>query len=72
MRRPRSRLFQPVPPLDWRDPDMPVIRSYRMPNGELRQEVDEDYERRYREHLMAMAEQPSYRNDPTYNLRRKK
>lgn len=58
--------------LDWRDPNMPVIRDYRMANGQHRTEVDPDYERRYREHLMQFGEQPSYRNDPTYNLRKDK
>ena len=58
--------------LDWRDPEMPVIRGYKMADGSVREEVDPDYEHRYRDHLMSAAEQPSYRNDPTYNLRRKK
>lgn len=56
--------------LDWRDPNMPVIRNYRFANGTIRELVDPDYERRYREHIMASAAQPDYRSDPTYNLRR--
>lgn len=60
------------PPLDWRDPSMPVIRNYKMADGTIRSEVDPDYERRYREHLMTAAVQPSYKNDPTYELKRKK
>lgn len=56
---------------DWRDPDLPCIRNYRMPNGTLRTEVDPDYESRYRAHMIEAAEQPDWRRDPTYNLRRK-
>lgn len=57
---------------DWRDPSMPVVRSYKMRDGTLRTEVDPDYEHRYREHMMTAAEQPGYKNDPTYNLNRRK
>lgn len=57
---------------DWRDPSMPVVRSYKMRDGTLRTEVDPDYESRYREHMMTAAEQPGYKNDPTYNLRKKR
>ena len=59
-------------PLDWHDPNMPVIRSYKMADGSTRSLVDPDYERRYREHLMSAAVQPGYRDDPTYDMRRKK
>lgn len=58
--------------LDWRDPAMPVIRNYRFANGKTMTEVDPNYEQRYREHMMQAAEQPSRRQDPTYDLRRKK
>lgn len=58
--------------LDWRDPKMPVIRDYRMANGARLTQVDPDYEHRYREHMMKAAEQPDWRKDPTYNLRRKR
>ena len=54
-----------------RDPNMPVIRDYIMPNGTRRTVVDPDYERRYREHIMQTSAAPNWRNDPTYNLRRK-
>ena len=56
--------------LSWRDPAMPVIRDYKMADGSRRIEVDPAYERRYREHLVSFAEQPSYKSDPTYNLKR--
>lgn len=57
--------------LDWRDPNMPVLRPYKMADGTRKEIVDPDYERRYREHLMQSAVQPRYQSDPTYNLRRK-
>lgn len=52
--------------LDWRDPNMPVIRRYRMANGETRTLVDPDYERRYREMLMQTTSHVTWRNDPIY------
>lgn len=58
--------------LDWRDPAMPVLRDYRMGDGSKKTLVDEDYERRYREMLMVASNNPQWRKDPTYNLRRKK
>lgn len=67
-----SRKKMIKPPLDWRDPSMPVIRSYKMADGTIRTEVPPDYERRYREHMMSAAKQPGFRDDPTYNMRRKK
>ena len=45
---------RPLPPdtrLDWRDPEMPVLRKYRMGDGSTRIIVDPDYEYRYREML---------------------
>lgn len=60
--------------LSWRDPNMPVLRDYRMGDGSTRHVIDPDYERRYREMLMATtsaAHFPSWRSDPTYDLRRK-
>lgn len=43
-----------------------------MPNGTRRTEVDPDYERRYHEHMMNSAAQPSYKDDSTYNMRKQK
>lgn len=57
---------------DWRDPSMPVLRDYKMPDGSHKTEIDPDYERRYREHLLHNAEQPAWRDDPTYNMKRTK
>jgi len=66
------RRQRPIPPyFDWRDPNMPVLRDYKFANGTRRTEIDPDYERRYREHLLNSTAQPHYKDDPTYNLRRK-
>jgi hypothetical protein len=62
------RRKQSPPPFDWRDPSMPVIRTYRFANGSLRTDIDPDYERRYREHMLSTSAQPHYTDDPTYNL----
>lgn len=58
--------------LSWRDPAMPLLRDYSMPNGSKRKVVDPDYEHRYREMLMEYSDSPNWRNDPTYEMRRKK
>lgn len=57
---------------DHHDPNMPVYRNYLMPDGQRREWIDPDYERRYREMLMAttILSVPDWRSDPTYNLRR--
>lgn len=56
----------------WKDPNLPVIRDYRFSDGRRMWVVDPSYEQRYREYLMSSAATPSYRNDPTYEMRRKK
>lgn len=56
---------------DWRDPEMPVMRDYVMPNLTKKTIVDPDYEHRYRQHMMESGSGLSFRSDPTYNLRRK-
>lgn len=58
--------------LSWRDPNLPVLRDYRMVDGTIRTTIDPDYERRYREMLMETSTQPSWKSDPTYNMRRKR
>lgn len=72
MRRPRQRRYRSPDGIDWRDPNMPVLRDYRMVDGTIKTTVDADYERRYREMLMQYGPQPSYRSDNTYNPRRRK
>jgi hypothetical protein len=56
----------------WDDPNLPCIRNYKMGDGSIKTEVDEDYERRFREYMMSAAPHPRHIEDPTYNLRRKK
>lgn len=67
-----ARRLLPDHHLSWHDPLMPVLRDYRMANGEVRNVVDPDYERRYREMLVQTSVEPSWKNDPTYNMKRKR
>lgn len=57
---------------NWRDPNMPVMRDYRMGDGSVRNVIDPDYERRYREMLMQTTAHVSWRNDPTYDLKKQR
>lgn len=68
------RRLRPDTRLSWRDPDMPVLRDYKMGDGSRKNLVDPDYERRYREFMITACgdQYPSWRNDPTYNLRKKR
>lgn len=68
----RRRSREPDTRPSWRDPNMPVIRNYLMGDGSRKVVVDQDYERRYREMLMATSPHPDYKLDPTYNMRRMK
>lgn len=58
----------------WRDPDMPVFRNYKMANGSIIESVSPAYESGFRQFLIDTdpGRLPSYRTDPTYNLRRRK
>jgi hypothetical protein len=58
--------------LNWRDPNLPVLRDYRMADGSRKTEVDPDYERRYREMLIETSIQPSWKSDPTYDLKKQR
>lgn len=72
-RRRRIRPRTDIP--DWRDPAMPVLRDYEMADGSKRKVVDEDYERRYREHLMSLPPEqnrPLRKDDPTYALKKQR
>lgn len=68
---PRRRLAPDLRP-SWRDPAMPVLRDYLMADGTRKTLVDPDYERRFREHLMSTTTHPTYSDDPTYYLNRRK
>lgn len=70
MKRPR-----PDTRPDWRDPNMPVMRDYRMGDGSHKTIIDPDYERRYREYLMTdttVPNHPNWRLDPTYDLKKQR
>lgn len=67
MKRPR-----PDTRLDWRDPNMLLRRDYLMADGKRIDFIPPDYEQRYRTHLLTSTYQPTWRDDPTYNMRRKK
>lgn len=67
----KRRRLPPDTRLDWRDPNMPVLRNYLMANGETKTQIDADYEHRYRAHSVATSNYPSWRDDPTYNSKRK-
>jgi hypothetical protein len=43
-----------------------------MADGSERTDVDPDYERRYREHLMMIDDNPRYADDPTYDLKKQR
>lgn len=50
--------------LDWRDPEMPVL-------GKSGREIDHRKMEQRAQMGLVMAREPSWRDDPTYNLRRK-
>lgn len=63
MRRHRK---EPDKRLDWRDPDMPVLRA--MTTG--MEEMTPEDESRYSADVMVRSMEPTWRKDPTYNLGR--
>lgn len=50
---------------------MPVLREYHFADGSNREEVDPDYERRYRRMLMESSCHIGWKQDPTYERKRK-
>lgn len=60
MRKPK-----PDTRLDWRDPDMPVI-------GRSGKEYPPETMQRIRQQELMTKAEPKWKEDPTYNLRRKK
>lgn len=60
---PRRRPLPPDDRLDWRDPNMPVI-------GKSGREIDHRKMELKAQMSMAAANEPTWRDDPTYNLRR--
>lgn len=62
----RRRRNEPDKRLDWRDPDMPVLRA--MDTG-MEAMTPED-ESKYSQMVMRKSIEPDWRNDPTYKLGR--
>lgn len=58
-RRPRPRTDIP----DWRDPEMPVL-------GRSGREIDHNKLHQLAQDRVEYANDPDFRHDPTYNLRR--
>lgn len=58
--------------LNWRDPSMPVMRKYKFGDGSIKEIIDPTYEQRYREMLLSISNEPNWRDDPTYDVKRKK
>lgn len=67
-----TRRLPPDTRPSWRDPNMPVLRRYKMADGTTRTDIDPDYEHRYREFLIETSSEPEWDRDPTYDMRRKK
>lgn len=59
---------------DWRDPSMSVQRDYKLRDGTKVESVTPEYEQGFRTYLLETnpGNLPSWRDDPTYNLKRKK
>lgn len=58
---------------DWRDPAMPVDRKYVGRDGKPMGEITPEYESGFRAFLIeTMTQLPNWRNDPTYDLKRKR
>lgn len=72
----KRRCNEPDNRLDWRDPNMPVLRvvEYTNPMGGKPQIVLEEFtpedERKYAESVMARENPtaPNWKDDPTYSL----
>lgn len=60
----RRRTREPDKRLDWRDPNMPVLRA--MDTG--MEALSPEDESAYSADVMARSLEPTWRNDPTYNL----
>lgn len=58
--------------LDWRDPNMKLVRDYTFQNGRKITEVDPEFETQWREHCMNINTAPTWRNDPLYNANRRR
>lgn len=57
-------------PADWRSPNLPCIRDYKLGNGKHLTEVTAEYEQQWRAILMQTSAHPGWRQDPTYNMKK--
>lgn len=64
----RRRQREPDKRLDWRDPNMPVLRA--MDTG--MEALSPEDESAYSQDVMARSIEPTWRNDPTYNLAKRR
>lgn len=62
----RRRRNEPDKRLNWRDPDMPVLRA--MTTG--MEELSPESETAYSKDVMQRSIEPIWQHDPTYNLGR--
>ena len=69
---PRRRKLPPDTRPNWRDPQMPCTRNYLMSDGTTKTAVDPEYERRFREVCMEINAHPTWRSDPTYDLKKQR
>jgi len=69
MRR-RKRLSPNPNALDWRDPQMPLVRDYTFRSGAKLTEVTPEFEQEWRQICMERNAAPEWRDDPLYNARR--
>lgn len=60
---PRRKPLPPDTRLSWRDPNMPLIRKGR--------EIDHKKMEIYAKLAIERSPEPNWRNDPTYNMRKK-
>jgi len=66
-REPRNRKYNPF--LDWRDPDMPVIRKVESFGIITRTLIKPEDEQEWCKITLAESLNPHWKDDPTYTLR---
>lgn len=65
----RRRNNEPDKRLDWRDQNMPTLRVFERPSGEIALDPEPpEKEQAFRREMMLISTAPTWRNDPTYNL----
>lgn len=69
----RRKRLPPDDRLDWRDPEMPVIRKVTIQGREEVREIPPKYIEQYYKNKIfgAYYDAPNWRDDPSYNWNRK-